>query len=233
MKAPEILRFPDLEAASAALAGRMADSLRRAAAARGRCVLALAGGSTPRRTYELLAVAPDLPWEAAHLFLGDERCLPPGDPRSNRALLAASLLAGAGPARAAFHPLPAGEPAAAAAAYAAELRAALGGEPLDLVLLGLGGDGHTASLFPGSPLLEERTRLAAATPGPAGDPPVVRVSLTLPALDAAREVLFLAAGPAKGEIARQILANPEAAAQRYPAARVRPAGTLAWFLAGS
>jgi 6-phosphogluconolactonase len=232
VSAREIFRFPDLEAASQALADRVADGLRRAVAARGCCVLALAGGATPRRAYQILAALPDLPWEASHLFLGDERCLPAGDPRSNRALLEATRLAGAGPARAVFHPLPGGEPADAAAAYEAELRGELGGDPLDLVLLGLGGDGHTASLFPGSPLLEEKARLAAATPGPAGDPPVPRVSLTLPALNAAREVLFLAAGAAKLDLAAHILDDPSTAGQRYPAARVRPAGTLAWFLAG-
>lgn len=232
MNAPEVLRFPDLGAASQALAGRMALGLRRAVADHGRCVMALAGGGTPRLAYELLGALPGLPWESAHLFLGDERCLPAGDPRSNRALVEATLLAQPGTARATFHPLPAGEPAAAAAAYAAELDAARDGRPLDLVLLGLGGDGHTASLFPGSPLLDEAKRLVAATPGPAGDPPVPRVTLTLPALDAAREVLFLAAGAAKLEIARRILDRDPAAAQRYPAARVRPAGALAWFLAG-
>ncbi|MEW5772625.1 MAG: 6-phosphogluconolactonase [Thermodesulfobacteriota bacterium] len=232
MSAAEVLRFPDLEAASLALAGRTADAVRRAVAGRGRCVLALAGGSTPRRAYEILAAMPGLPWEAVHLFLGDERCLSAGDPRSNRALVETALLVQAGPGRAAFHPLPEGAPEAAAAAYDAELRTVLGGGPLDLAILGLGGDGHTASLFPGSPLLEERDRLVAATPRPAGNPPVFRASLTLPALNAAREVLFLAAGAAKGEIVRRILDDPEAAALRYPAALVRPAGTLAWLLAG-
>lgn len=233
MSAPEVLRFPDLESASRAAAGRVARALRQAVAERGRCVLALAGGATPRRTYELLAQEPDLPWNAAHLFLGDERCVPPGDGRSNWSLLAATLLAGPGPARARLHPMPlgAGEPAAVAAACEAELRAALGGEPLDLVLLGLGADGHTASLFPGSPLLAEPERLVAATPGPAGDPPLPRVSLTLPALNAAREVLFLAAGAAKARIAEAIWDDPRAAAGHWPAARVRPKGRLAWLLA--
>lgn len=230
MSAPEVLRFPDLESASRALAGRMAASLRRAVAGRGRCVLALAGGGTPRRAYELLAAMPGLPWEAVHLFLGDERCLPAGHPQRNQALLEASLLASAGPARAAFHPLPGGEPQAAAAAYDRELRAVLGGASLDLALLGLGGDGHTASLFPGSPLLAERERLAAATPGPAGDPPAPRVTLTLPALNAAQEVLFLASGAAKLDIAQEILMSPTAGT-RYPAALVQPAGALAWYLA--
>jgi 6-phosphogluconolactonase len=228
----EVLRFPDLESASRELADRVAGSLRRAVAERGRCVLALAGGGTPRRAYEFLAALPDLPWEAVRLFLGDDRCLPPGDGRSNRALLEATLLAKPGPARAAFHPLPGGEPAAAAAAYEDELRAALAGNPLDIAILGLGGDGHTASLFPDSPLLAERQRLVAATPGPAGDPPAPRVSLTLAALNAAREVLFLAAGAAKLQIVRQILDDPESAGTRYPAALVRPDGPLAWFLAG-
>lgn len=229
--APEVARFPDLGAASQALAGRMALALRRAVADRGRCVMALAGGGTPRLAYALLGATPGLPWESAHLFLGDERCLPAGDPRLNRVLVETALLVHPGMVRATFHPLPAGEPRAAAAAYAAELEAALDGRPLDLVLLGLGGDGHTASLFPGSPLLEEGTRLVAATPGPAGDPPAPRVTLTLPALNAAREVLFLAAGAAKLAVAQEILADPGRAAGTYPAARVRPAGTLAWFLA--
>ncbi len=190
-----LLVVPGAEEAAAVAA----DLLVRAAAAGSS--LALAGGSTPRRAYELAAAAlPD--WEGAEIWLGDERCVPEHDPRSNLGLIRESLLDRLDRSPR-VHPVPTGlPPEAAAHAYDRALR----GVQLELVLLGLGPDGHTASLFPRSPALEERERLAVAAE-PALEPWVERVTLTIPALEAARHVLFLAVGDDKAEAAGRAFAT--------------------------
>jgi len=206
-----------------------------AVAARGAFALALSGGTTPRALYALLAepagaFAARMPWPRTQVFFGDERHVPPDHPDSNFRMAQEALLARV--------PIPAenvhrirGElpdAAGAAAAYEGELRAVLGSDPaLDLVLLGLGEDGHTASLFPGSPALEERERwVAAAWVEGLG---AWRITLTLPVLERAREVVFLVAGASKAEALRRALrggAQPEP----VPAARVRPReGRLLWL----
>lgn len=186
-----------------------------AAAANGEQI-ALAGGSTPRLAYELAAgIEPD--WSRAGLWWGDERCVPPEDARSNFRLVRESLLE-----RVARQPEPdavhriRGElaPEEAAAAYDAQLR----GGRLDLVLLGLGEDGHTASLFPNAPSLEERERLAVAA-APGQPPDVPRVTLTLPALAAARTIVFLAVGAGKADAVARAFAQPPGPAT--PASLVR------------
>jgi 6-phosphogluconolactonase len=190
------------EQAAALAAARMAA----AAGAGGH--ISLAGGTTPRRAYELLAVEPGVDWSRVELWFGDERCVPPDDPDSNYRLVADSLLAGlAGPVR--VHRI-AGEddPDAAAAAYSSELTGCV----LDLALLGLGEDGHTASLFPGSPALAERRRLAVAVT--ASKPPPRRITLTFPVFDAARSVVVLAVGDGKARAVREVSAGPDSS---YPA----------------
>ena len=160
--------------------------------------VALPGGSTPRRAYELAAwLEPD--WHRAEIWFGDERCVPPDDPRSNYRLVRESLLDALARLPAAGHRIR-GEldPVEAAAQYEAELN----GTTLDLALLGLGPDGHTASLFPGSPALEETERLVVAT-DPGLEPTVTRVTLTIPALSTARQVVFLAVGDEKAEAAER------------------------------
>lgn len=197
------------EAAAAA-----AEVLARAAKAGG--TIALAGGSTPRRAYELTArAAPD--WSGVDVWLSDERCVPPGDPRSNMRLVREALLDRLLAPPRSVHPvrteLP---PADAADAYDAELR----GAELDLVLLGLGADGHTASLFPDTPSLREQSRRAVlAEPGL--EPRVPRVTLTLPALAAASHIVFLAVGADKAAAARR--AFVERASEQTPASLVRSA----------
>jgi 6-phosphogluconolactonase len=141
------------------------------------------------------------------LWFGDERCVAPDDPESNYRLVAGSLLPGAVGAR--VHRVDGmAEPDAGAAAYAEEIR----GVTLDLALLGLGEDGHTASLFPGSPALQERSREAVAVV--ASKPPPNRITLTLPVLDAARELVVLAVGSGKAAAVSAVLAGPD---PRYPA----------------
>jgi 6-phosphogluconolactonase len=204
-------------------AAEVAAALLEAASAGGHVVLT--GGSSPRRAYELAADR-DTDWSAATVWFGDERCVPPAHPDSNYAMAEAALLS-----RLAERPevmRMAGElgPDAAAGAYEAEIRERLGGEPRwDLLLLGLGPDGHTASLFPGKPEVEERSRLAIGVPLAGMEPQVPRVSLTLPALNAARSALFLVTGEGKAEAAaRAFGSSPDLV---LPAARVRPRyGTL-------
>ena len=184
--------------------------------------IALAGGSTPRRAYELAAERLR-DWSPATLWFGDDRAVPPDHPDSNFAMVDAALL----------QRLPddgrpqveriLGELGAEAAAgdYEARLREHLGNRPtLDLALLGLGPDAHTASLFPGKPALEETRRVAVAVPEAGMPPQVPRVTMTFPVLNAAREVVFLVAGADKARaIERAFGAEPDTAA---PAARVRP-----------
>lgn len=236
MTAPDLRRMADAEEVARAAAEEVALAAARADAARGRFTLALAGGSTPRRLYALLADArapfrARVPWERTHVFFGDERPVPPEHPDSNYRMAREALLDRVPVAS--VHRIP-GEDPAAAEAYEDELRRFFevppGGPPprLDLVLLGLGEDGHTASLFPGSDALGERRRWVAA--------PLVarlgvhRLTLTLPVLDRAREVLFLVAGADKAEALARVLA-PAAGAPALPAALVRPeAGPPRWIV---
>ena len=161
---------------SHAAAGLFVQQARQASAARGRFSVALSGGSTPRRTYELLAEQPrrgQVPWSRVHVFWGDERCVPADDPRSNARLARETLLDHVPiPPAAKCIPSPApAHPTRPPAQYETVLRRFFGDGPprLDLVLLGLGEDGHTASLFPNTPVLEEQARWAAAVQAPSQD----------------------------------------------------------------
>ncbi|NDY41498.1 6-phosphogluconolactonase [Dissulfurirhabdus thermomarina] len=234
----EINRFRDADAMAEAAAGRVAAAARRAAAERGRFTLVLAGGRTPEGLYLRLAADPwraRVPWEAVHVFWGDERLVPPEDPASNFGRARGLFLSRVPIPPGNVHPVPFDpDPARAAAAYEARLRAFFkpegGGLPaFDLVLLGLGPDGHTASLFPGAPPAPPG-RWAAAVPAPDAEPRLPRVTLTFPVLNRAREVCVLAAGPEKAALVGEILDDP-AAARRYPAAMLRPEGRLAWYVA--
>jgi 6-phosphogluconolactonase len=176
--------------------------------------LSLAGGGTPRRAYELLAVGGEVEWAAVDLWFGDERCVPPDDPGSNYRMVAESLLPAAAAAR--VHRIRGeDDPDAAAAAYAAEIA----GVRLDLALLGLGEDAHTASLFPGSQALAERERLAVAVT--ATKPPPRRITLTFPVFEAARSVVVLAVGQGKAAAVAAVAAgrNPQHPASLLPDGR--------------
>jgi 6-phosphogluconolactonase len=209
-----------------------------AATAAGRpFTLALSGGSTPLALYRLLAgpAGERLPWPAVHVFWGDERAVPPGHPDSNYRAARETLLDHVPLPPANVHRVPTegGDPARAAAAYAAELRRffglARGGWPrFELVLLGLGADGHTASLFPGSAVLGERRRLVAA-PWVEGLG-AFRVTLTPPVFNHARAVAFLVSGAAKAASLVRALAA-EGSAEETPARLIRPrAGELLWLV---
>jgi len=204
---------PDPEAGADAAANFIADRIAAAESLRGSAHVSLAGGTTPRRAYELLAGRIDDP-EHVDWWFGDERCVPPDDPESNYRLVSETLIAsGISPAR--VHRIRGEDsPDHAAAEYARELADdvapnADGIPVLDVALLGLGEDGHTASLFPGDPALDVVDALAVAVV--AVKPPPNRITLTLPVLAAARDVLVLATGAGKRDAVRRVLAGPDAA----------------------
>ena len=182
--------------------------------------IALSGGSTPRRLFELLAAPPwrdQIDWRRWSVFWGDERLVPLNHPDSNY-LVAEQLLLNRVPIpRAQIRPVlsrSSGDPDTVARAYAAELRGAFGDPPgkwpvFDVILLGMGSDGHTASLFPNKPSLHEQTRWVVASPPGVLPPPVPRVTFTLPVLNAARTVLFLVAGRDKAAALAEVLAGSD------------------------
>lgn len=240
MTAPQVRRFADLDALSRAAADDLAEVARAAAAERGVCHIALSGGSTPRRLFQLLVQrgATALPWRQLALWWGDERTVPPDHPDSNyrmarEALIDPAVAFGLDPAQ--VHRIPAelAVPAAAAADYERALVAALGVPPrFDLVLLGMGPDGHTASLFPGSPALGETAHWVVANPvtSPLVHGTTTRITLTAPAINAARRVRFLVAGADKAAALAQVLAGPRDPT-RYPSQRIAPeSGNLIWFV---
>jgi 6-phosphogluconolactonase len=226
--------FPDLESLSQAAAGLFARLAADAVNTRGRFSVALSGGSTPRRTYEILAQPPfreQVPWGRTHVFWGDERCVDPSDPRSNARLARAALLDHVPLPRTQIHPfLCHPSPAAGAREYEILLRDFFGGGTprLDLVLLGLGDNGHTASLFPYDPALEEQERWTAAVyiPGEA----LHRVTFTPTLINRAAVVAFLVAGTAKAGVLREVIQKPRDP-RRLPAQLVSPEdGELYWLV---
>jgi len=201
--------------------------------AAGRCSLVLAGGSTPRMLYRFLAsqFRAQVRWEHVHIFWGDERYVPADDPRSNYRMAKEALLDHVPCPAANVHPMPTHLASAELAAldYEATLKRFFKGDwpRFDVTLLGLGAEGHTASLFPGSPALAETKRWVMAVEAPAAPPQ--RLTLTLAAIIRSATVYFLVAGEDKAAALRQTLANsPDS--RRTPAARViLRAGTVTWW----
>ena len=221
----------DAPALAAHVAGWMTGVLR---ARPGPVAVALSGGSTPKLLYQVLAAPPfvdRMPWDRVHWFWGDERFVPHDDERSNYRMTTEAMLRQVGAPSGNIHPIPTEGMTAeqAAARYQATLQDYYGAPALDsarplfdVVLLGLGTNGHTASLFPDMPVLEERGAWAAAVT-PAGEP--TRITLTYPALESCRYAAFLVAGADK----RDVLAQVRAGGVDLPAARYRPTGELHWF----
>jgi 6-phosphogluconolactonase len=205
-----------------------------AAASRDRFAICLSGGSTPRRLYQLLAESPyrdALPWDRIHWFWGDERFVPWDHPDSNYGMVHEALLGRVPAPPGNIHGIPSnGTPADAAAAYERVLKSYYGSEsfdparPLfDVEILGLGPDGHTASLIPGTSVLAERHRWVAEVIGGRPEP---RITLTYPALESSRHAAFLVAGADKREALSRALAGDRA----LPASRLHPVGELIWLL---
>lgn len=224
----EVLRDP------AALAHRVAQWMTDLAQAKQDTFgVALSGGSTPRLLYQMLAKAPFLeafPWQRVHWFWGDERFVPHSDPESNFRMTSEAMLAHAPVPLDQIHPIPTVgvTPEESARAYARELKAFYDADFLtstrvlfDVVLLGLGEDGHTASLFPGSPVLDERNGWAAVV-DKGGQ---TRITLTYPVLESCAHAAFLVSGASK----RAILARVREGDAALPASRFRPQGDLHFF----
>ena len=218
-----------VEALAQAVRGLSADSV----AARGRFTVALSGGSTPAALYRLLASPPladDIDWSRWHVFWGDERCVPPDHPDSNFGMARRTLLDHVPiPPSQVYRMVGEDPPQQAAADYALALADALAPDGrLDLALLGIGDDGHTASLFPGTVALEERERLVVANWVPHLD--AYRITLTLSTLNRARSVAVLATGADKADAVRRALASRPGDATP-PIALVGPADRrAAWYL---
>ena len=234
-EAGRVLIFDDAEALARAAAQRFAGIAAESVNARGRFSVALSGGSTPRRIYELLSgdeFKARVDWPKAHVFFGDERCVPPDDDASNYRMARESLLSRVGvPAENVHRMIGEGDAAANARLYEDELRSSFGDAGLpafDLVMLGLGDDGHTASLFPGTGALEDGGAWVAANwVGKLG---AYRLTLTAPAINHAAHVMFVVAGAGKAERLREVLEGAREP-QRLPAQLIRPAGgTLEWYV---
>ena len=218
-----------------ALAERVAEWMTATAgASKGAFRVALSGGSTPKALYGLLAsdrFRDRFPWQRTFWFWGDERFVPYDHPDSNYRMAREAMLARAPVPPQNIHPIPTdGDPEDAARRYERTLKDAYGSSILDperpffdITLLGLGEDGHTASLLPGGPLLDERQRWVAAVQH---GRPEIRITMTYPTLESSRHAAFLVAGAGKAAVLRRIRAGD----RQLPAARVRPTGELIWFL---
>lgn len=226
----------DVQALSRSAAETLEATASAAIAARGRFTIALAGGQTPKTLYRVLAteLRERITWASWEIFFGDERCVPPYHPASNFAMVASNLLTQVSVPERQVHRI-AGEkpPEEAAQAYERTLRqrlaAGTSSPVLDVALLGVGTDGHTASLFPGSSALDERDRWVLPVIGPAELSPRERITLTLPVLNEARDVYFLCAGREKREVVKEILAGTDTG-RRYPAGMARGTERTIWFL---
>jgi 6-phosphogluconolactonase len=231
-----VIAVADPAALAAAAAERL---LARITANSGRVTICLTGGSSPKQLYQLLATdayRSRIPWERTHWFIGDERFVPASDPLNNMGMARSILLDGLAPA-ANIHPIPTAtadpaDPDRGAALYEQELKSFYGADALDhahplfdLVLMGVGPDGHTASLFPNDPALEETARWAVGVPRANVEPFVPRVTLTLPTLASCREMLFEVAGVEKRAILTRLFAG-----ENLPANRARSTGETVWLV---
>ena len=223
--------YENVQQLSQAAAHNFVEEARKALQEFGRFAVALAGGSTPKSTYETLAAeyggTRDLDWGRVHFFFGDERSVPPDHEDSNYRMAYEALLSHV--AAGSVHRMR-GElkPAEAAALYEHELEEFFGGPPrFDLVLLGIGEDGHTASLFPRTPALEVSDRWAVENPVKKLE--TTRITLTRPAISAAKNVVFLVAGEGKAEALKEILED-NVDPHDYPAKLIKPADEPLWML---
>lgn len=225
--ATEIVVVADLPALADEAAARV-ERIVLATPAREKATIALAGGGTPKAAYQQLAGRCP-PWGRVELFFGDERCVPPDAEGSNYGMAREALLDRI-PLRPAQVHRVLGEltPEEGALRLEEDLRASVPGSPFpafDLMLLGMGPDGHTASLFPGAPEVEETERLAVPVHRPEMPQPW-RVSMTLPVINASRRILMVVSGIQKAPMVRRAIAGDPT----IPAGRLRPAGTLTWLL---
>lgn len=226
---PELLIHPDAEDLAFQVAGRLITAIADAQSTGGIAHVVLTGGRVAAVVYRAVAESParvEVDWQRVEFWWGDERFLPPGDPERNETQARDALLSAVDVDPARVHPMPAdtGQGAeAAAAAYAEELAAA-GSPTFDVLMLGVGPDGHVASLFPGYPQLAV-TDVAAVAVHDSPKPPPTRVSLTMPLLNGAREVWFVVAGDDKADAVATALAEGD-----VPAARPKGQNRTLWLL---
>jgi 6-phosphogluconolactonase len=226
--------FASLPALNFALAEAVASTINSCVRSQGRCAIALAGGDTPRGLYALLATdfKKHIPWKKLHVFWGDERLVPPGDPQRNDRMAREMLLDRVPCPKRQIHAMATRtyqSPADAAREYEETMRQYFSdGRPrFDLVTLGLGAEGHTASIFPQSPALEERERWVCAVRVPAN--PADRLTLTLPVFNHAANVYFLVTGASKGRALGAAM-DPTTNPKRCPAAAIHPVdGIVTWW----
>ncbi|GIW80388.1 MAG: 6-phosphogluconolactonase [Gemmatales bacterium] len=224
--------FASAEDLYRAAAELFADRAKKAVAQHGRFSVCLSGGSTPKSVFERLAQTPfqaDIPWEHCHFFWGDERCVPPDDPRSNARMTREALLDHVPVPAANIHCIDGtAPPHDAAVQYEQTLKSFFGNDApcFDLVFLGMGPDGHTASLFPGTPVLQEKKRWVAEVYVPQQQ--MHRVTLTPTVLNRGRIIAFLVTGANKADTLKQVL---EGERGRFPAQLIQAeAGDLRWFV---
>jgi 6-phosphogluconolactonase len=246
-----VQQFDNLEHLSIAAVDKILRIANSAVFKKGFCTIVLAGGRTPQLTYKLLSEpsrADQMPWQQSHFFWGDERWVSSTHPDSNFSMAHKTLFSKVHIPPENIHQIPTGhqDPGTGAEMYEKHLRDFFHSKPLtetirisenitfpsfDLVLLGMGTDGHTASLFPGSNFLQEKKKWVAAVKGETGSPPVPRITLTLPVLNQAKNILFLLSGSKKWEIINTFLDGQEVSESAYPAAHVKPRGNLIWIVA--
>lgn len=235
----EVRIYPDMESLSQGAAEEISHIIKAAVQDRDYFTIALSGGSTPAALYRLLAdnYSNKIQWPKVHIFWGDERCVPAGHADSNFAMAHRLLISRVPIAPQNIHSVPAeyGSPEKTAEAYEQVIRdfflqRGMSFPCFDMILLGIGEDGHTASLFPGDSVLREKQRLAAPVLAPADYSPRNRITLTLPVINNAENVFFIVSGKKKGKMVAAVLDDAEAAGKLYPAAMVRPKGRIIWFL---
>ncbi len=236
---PDVRVFPDLHEASRALAERLVETVTDVLASKDSFTLALSGGKTPRSLYALLAgeYSTEISWKRVHLFWGDERCVSQESKDSNFAMAYEALISKVPLPSQNVHRIPAeiSPPEKAARYYERMIREFF--EPVeeesflfDAMILGIGEDGHTASLFPGSSALAEKSHWVLAVNAPPSFSPQKRITLTLPLINRSRSIFFLVSGIKKREVVREILKKPETAKKLYPAAMIRPLGSVDWYI---
>ncbi|HKC63519.1 MAG TPA: 6-phosphogluconolactonase [Pyrinomonadaceae bacterium] len=231
----QVLTFDNPQEVARAAAERFIEIARAAIDARGRFSVALSGGSTPKRAYELLAggdYGDKLDWSKVHIFFGDERCVPPDDAESNYRMANEAMLSRLPiPAKNIHRIQGVGDPVANARLYEDELRTFFNDAAwphFDLVLLGMGDDGHTASLFPGSAALNELEAWVAANWVEKFN--AYRITLTLPAINHAANIAFLVTGESKAERLAEVLSG-ESSSEQLPSQLIKPLnGSLEWLI---
>jgi 6-phosphogluconolactonase len=232
----EVLVLDDAPSLAAEAARRVVALAQQRVAMAGRFAIVLAGGSTPVILYRRLAALPEneMPWQQTLLFFGDERCVGPEHEWSNFRMVREALLDRAPlPQQNVFRMAGEADPEVAAAKYAGQIQAVLGETvpSFDVVLLGMGDDGHTASLFPAMPALEVTTIPVVATPVPSYvRPSIPRLTLTLPVLNSARQVIFMVTGSSKAPVLVRALSEDTDVALAVPAGQVRGAELVTWLV---